>query len=165
MKITVGKSKLPVLVDNNTLTLVKENGFYMCNTDRGYIILKRRVGIRGKTTNNNTLYKYEEIYLHRYVTKCPKGMYVDHIDGNKLNNQFSNLRICTNSENLRNRKKVSGNYKGVYFDSKRNKWTSQITLNYKRHYLGHFNTEKEAAVAYNNKARILHGSFANLNIL
>lgn len=45
----------------------------------------------------------KQIQMHRVIMNCPEDLVVDHIDGNKLNNQKSNLRVCTNSENLRNR--------------------------------------------------------------
>ena len=102
-------------------------------------------------------------------------MHVDHIDGNGLNNQRSNLRIATRLQNLKNKVvqvgKIHSKYKGVckqvckHGDKIYAYWTALITSDFKRHYLGTFKTEEEAALAYNKKAVELHGEFANLNKL
>ena len=54
---------------------------------------------------------------------------------------------------------------GVSYKKHRNKWEAKIMKNKKPYYLGHYNTEKEAAIAYNSKATELYGEFANLNVL
>ena len=105
--------------------------------------------------------------MHRVITQAPDGMHVDHIDGNKLNNQKSNLRICTNAQNRRNQKRRESNlsgFKGVRRNlSPINPWTAQIKLNNKQINLGVFKTAKEAALAYDVAAKIHHGEFARLN--
>jgi hypothetical protein len=107
-------------------------------------------------------------YLHRLLMSTPKGMYTDHINGNPLDNRKSNLRVCTNRQNISNmRKKASSSskYKGVSFDKSRNKWRSIIMKDYKYIQLGRFNSEVEAARAYNEKAKELFGEFASLNTI
>lgn len=163
MKMIIGKNKTEISINKSDYEKVIRDGFYFCNCDRGYIVLKRKTGVNGRTKKGDILYKYEQFYLHRYITQCPKGKYVDHIDGNRLNNVRTNLRICTNAENIRNRKAVKGKYKGVHFSKKLNKWVAQITTNYKCKHLGCFGSEKEAALAYNEAAIELHGEFAYLN--
>lgn len=49
----------------------------------------------------------QTILLHRVLTDCPDGMVVDHINHNKSDNRMCNLRVCTNSTNMLNRKKLS----------------------------------------------------------
>ena len=44
-----------------------------------------------------------KIRLHRYITECPEGLVVDHLNGNTLDNRNENLRVCTRLENNRNR--------------------------------------------------------------
>src|SRR5688500_12272183 len=62
--------------------------------------------------------KHDTIRMHRLILDAPTGIHVDHIDGNGLNNQRSNLRLCTNQQNLANRPPLPGKssqYKGVSF--------------------------------------------------
>ena len=104
--------------------------------------------------------------LHRIITACPKGMEVDHIDRNGLNNQRSNLRVVTSSENKMNRGKTKHNtsgYKGVRLN--KGIWVAEISINHKHIYLGSFNTKEEAALAYNNGAIKHHGQFAYQNVI
>ena len=107
--------------------------------------------------------KYKTVHLHTLIMKTPKGYDVDHIDGDGLNNQRSNLRICTRSENLRNQRKSKGasKYKGVSFFKTTNKWRVQL----KGKHIGLYNTEKEAAKVYNDVAIHLFGKFARINLI
>lgn len=107
------------------------------------------------------------ILMHREIIGANDGELVDHINGDGLDNTKSNLRICTNSENLHNREKSVNNtsgYKGVYFEKSRNKWKAQIMINYKLINIGRFNTKEEAAKAYDNYARIHIGKFTRPNL-
>lgn len=107
--------------------------------------------------------KYTTKYMHSMILD---GKEIDHIDHNGLNNQKSNLRLCTRSENSMNKTKrrgVSSIYKGVSFFKKGGKWMAQITSAGKSIYLGYFVCEIDAARAYNTKATELFGEFANLN--
>lgn len=92
--------------------------------------------------------------LHRLLMEFP-DLFVDHIDGNPLNNRKDNLRIVTNKKNQENLKKSktgkSSKYRGVNFNKRAKKWRAFIR-NVKTYFLGYFNTEIEAAMAYNKKA-------------
>ena len=103
--------------------------------------------------------------IHRFLLEPNRGQYIDHKDGNGLNNQRDNLRICTRSQNMMNQKKTRGTskYKGVYYVKSRNKWTSAIKHNRKSIFLGQFREEKDAALAYNLRAKEIFGEFARLN--
>lgn len=104
--------------------------------------------------------------MHRFLINCPEDMVVDHINRDKLDNRKSNLRICTNKENARNRNIKSGHtskYKGVYWSEKSKKWRASITSDEKRFNLGMFEDEEEAARCYDLKAKELHKEFANTN--
>ena len=103
--------------------------------------------------------------MHREIMHAPKGMVVDHIDGNSLNNRRSNLRLCTVSQNHQNRRRTYGSskYKGAWWDKRRNKWVAAITFKGKYIYLGFFDNEIDAGKAYDRKAAELFGEFAYLN--
>jgi len=138
-----------VLVDAAFSWLLFEDGWY-ANQD-GYLI--RRV--RGEKIEDR------KEFLHRIVVDAVPGEYVDHINGDTLDNRASNLRKCSHAENMRNRKihknNVSG-FKGVYPD--KGKWRAKITANGKIFRLGTFETPEQAHKAYCKAARELHMSFA-----
>lgn len=103
--------------------------------------------------------------IHQYLMGF--GRLVDHADGDTLNNRRSNLRYCTASQNQANKRKQAGaksRYKGVRpCNSKTPKWRCEIECQKKRIYLGTFNSEIEAALAYDRKAIELFGVFAKTN--
>jgi len=88
---------------------------------------------------------------------------IDHIDGNSLNNKLSNLRLATPSENLRNRGKQKNNksgYKGVYFNTQKNKWQAKINVHNKAYHLGYYDSPQEAGESYILASKELHGEFS-----
>ena len=106
--------------------------------------------------------------MHRVIMKAPKGILIDHIDMNPLNNQKSNLRRATQSQNMMNRgaqKNSSSLFKGVFWSLWASKWRAQIVSNKKSIHLGYFNSKKEAALAYNKAADEYFGEFAKLNVI
>jgi len=106
--------------------------------------------------------KHVTFYMHKEIMGNPIGMVVDHIDCNKLNNQKSNLRICTRAENDLNKKPtMNRRYVGVF--PKRKKFRAQIRVAGKLYWLGCYETEREAAIAYNEAAIRLKGEFTQLN--
>jgi len=114
--------------------------------------------------------KPRKILMHRLIMGVLDDFtkHIDHIDGNGFNNQKSNLRLCTHKQNMCNqtkRRNGTSKFKGVYFDKSRNKWVSMIRFEGRSRSLGRFNCETKAAIRYNEEAKILHGEFANLNII
>lgn len=110
----------------------------------------------------------KKVLLHRYLLNVKDGQFVDHINGNGLDNRISNLRICSLSENQMNRKKQSNNtsgYKGVTWNKGKSKWAVRIQFNKKSKHIGYFDCVKEAAKAYNSAAIKYHKDFAILNKL
>lgn len=112
------------------------------------------------------------VRMHNAIMNPPEGMVVDHIDHNGLNNQRSNLRICSRKENRRNQRGFFNSksiYKGVAFGIDRrnkNEYTyikAKIRFDGKVINLGNFKTEKDAAIAYDKAAMEHYGEFACLN--
>ena len=109
------------------------------------------------------------IPMQRQILNTPTGKMSDHRDGNGLNNQRHNLRACSHSENLHNQKLQtrckSSRFKGVYWVETRKKWRAGLKFETRPIFLGHFNSEVDAAVAYNKGAVQYFGEFARLNII
>lgn len=107
------------------------------------------------------------VTLHRLLKGFPKGVEIDHRDGNKHNYQLSNLRIATHQQNARNRPRQNNNmsskYKGVTWHKDRNKWVARLQVLNKNLYCGIFSSEEDAARAYDKKAKQIFGKFVKLN--
>jgi len=105
------------------------------------------------------------IQMHRAILKTPNGMHTDHINGNGLDNRKSNLRICTQSQNLKNQKKRKGSskYKGVSWCKIKERWVVQIQSDNIKKHIGYFLDENEASEAYNKAALAYHNEFARIN--
>lgn len=112
-------------------------------------------------------HRYYE-HMHRAILGLQPGdgKQCDHVDGDGLNNQRSNLRISSQTENMHNRRKLivgTSKYKGVCWYRRERKWRARIRVNRKLISLGYFASETDAALAYNRAARKHFGDFALLN--
>lgn len=113
--------------------------------------------------------KQKNTKIHRlvaeYFVENPENKpYVDHIDNNKLNNLYTNLRWATHQENRRNIVMYKNNttgVKGVIFDKHYKKWMARIRVSGKLIHIGSFNTIEEATEARMQKANELFGEFTN----
>lgn len=113
--------------------------------------------------------KYRSLSMHRAITNAPQGFDVDHINGDPLDNQRANLRICTHAENQRNmrghRDRKLSRFKGVSLhpDPRRKKrWEARICVSGKVTNK-YFETETEAAHFYNELSARFHGVFGKKN--
>ncbi len=102
------------------------------------------------------------LLLHRVITDAPKGMHVDHINHDGLDNRKAMLRLATYSENGLNRRGPSRHSKsgirGVYWHKGNRHWRAQIRINGRAHDLGGFRDIEDARSAYENAlSRVLHG--------
>ena len=153
MKIIYVSRGGDMIVDDDVYEWASKNRWHV--DSKGYARRKQRYGPRKEN-------KTHIIRLHRLIINAPEDMQVDHINGNKLDNRRENLRLCTNAQNCQNqtkRKTNTSGYKGVCFHKKTNKWTAAISVNYKRIYLGLFNTAAEAGKAYSEAAKKYHKDF------
>lgn len=150
-------------------TLVDDEDFEYLNQfnwkySYGYAV--RNVFVKTVIKDGRPVTKTKTIRMHRVIMNDPKGLCVDHIDRNKLNNQKSNLRICTSAQNAINTSMYKTNtsgFRGVNYDKLSCRWTAKIQLNNKRRYIGRFNTKEEAAIAYDKEALKLFGNYAVSN--
>lgn len=144
------------IVDDKNYEWLNQYKWCAIKTKRGYRAVRsiRKNGRRINTT------------ISRFILNAPDNLEVDHENHNTLDEQESNIRLCTRSQNNWNQLKKGGKsqYKGVYLDKKRSKkWGVNIRYHGRRIYLGRFLTEIEAAKAYDAKAKELFGEFAYLN--
>lgn len=142
------------LVDNEDFEKLSKLTWFI--SDTGY----------AKNTFLDNEKKAKQVRMHRIITNAQKGDYVDHINGNKLDNRKCNLRLCSNAENMRNRKAPVNNtsgFKGVTWSKIRNKWRSYIKVDYRFIDLGFFTDKNDAANAYNEAALKYFGEFAFIN--
>lgn len=105
------------------------------------------------------------VSLHRLLCGLKKGdkRLVDHKDGDGLNNQKANLRICSLRENCRNSKLSTRNtsgYKGVNWNNQKVMWRAELRFNYKVICLGHYHAKEEAHIAYCFGALLYFGDYA-----
>ncbi len=123
-------------------------------------LLKQSVDTVGYPYVNLSDYKKQKTFrVHQlvavaFLNHTPNkydGLLVDHIDGNKLNNHLSNLQLVTNRKNSsKDRKNKTSKFTGVSWHKQSNKWLAQVRRNNKVEYLGVFEKEEEAVIAYLN---------------
>jgi hypothetical protein len=152
--------------DYNWISKLKWNAIPKCTKSGFYAVGQVMLGFKNQ----------KRTWMHREIlgVRNHKKIEVDHINGNGLDNRRCNLRVCSHSQNSRNRKIQTNNktgYKGVNVrlacTIRKYCASLNVNINYKRkcYHLGYFKTAKEAALAYNNKAKEIYGEFAKLNII
>ena len=120
----------------------------------GYIIVK----YKGKG------YRAHRLAWYLHTGEDPATMWIDHINGNPVDNRILNLRKCLQSQNRCNSRAKANStsgYKGVYWCKRNKKYRAQITKNKKVYKLGNYDNPQEAHMAYCIAAVQMHGDFAN----
>lgn len=143
------------------------NGQFAIVDDEDFDLVNQYVWQAHKAGGKNPLvYAVSKLRMHRLVIQCPKGLIVDHINGDPLDNRKSNLRICTNSENQQNTQSRGGTskYKGVSFSKKKKRWRASFMWQGQVFYCGSFATEEEAARCIDKKRREVCGEYAIANL-
>lgn len=147
------------------------------DSQTGFFVWRKQLGPKGKVgkqagTPHTRGYVHimvdQKLYLaHRlawfYVTGRWPADQIDHLDCNRSNNRFANLREATNSQNNQNRQKKSGSaskFKGVSWHVRNRMWESRIKIDGKQIRLGLYKTEEAAHAAYCKKADELFGNYA-----
>ena len=151
-QIRLGQGKV-ALVDDADYEVLKE-GTWFCS-GKGYAL--------GIIPVND---RFPLVYMHRVILKAPKGQQVDHIDGDRLNNVRSNLRLVTSQQNQLNKRASSKSrtgLKGVHWHTLRNKYEARIQHQGLRCHLGYFDDREMAALAYDEAARRVFGAYARCN--
>lgn len=147
-----------VFVDDDDYNYLNQWKWHVISGSGGVLYAYRQVRVKGTK-------KFRKLKMHRIIMDNPKGLVVDHINHNTLDNRKANLRVCSNSQNIMNsikRKKGLSKYKGVTKVKRANchKYHARIMYNRKSISLGIHIDENSAAIAYNCAARILFGEYA-----
>lgn len=117
-------------------------------------------GYAVRTENRRT------VFMHRIIIGALDGLFVDHVNGDTLDNRRSNLRLATKSQNganSRKRVRTMSRFKGVIWNRRFSSWSVQIKHEGRATVVGPFPSQEQAAIAYDDLARKLHGEFACLN--
>lgn len=163
-------------ISQGYITIVDDEDYELINRHKWKILRSRkRVYAAREVGKTKVRGKWETMLLHRFLTKAKKGEYVDHINGNTLDNRKENLRIASNSQNLGNRGKQKDNtsgYKGVVKFSGKGGYAVGLTRDFKRYVFFSISTTKfeasgmsleDLAKIYDRAAVHFYGEFANIN--
>lgn len=157
---------LPSLIELNHLFDLKDGELFWKNPTSSRIKKGQKVGAINNQNCLNTRINNKNYLVHRLIYKMvynEEPFYVDHIDGNRLNNHPSNLRNATPSQNMQNMpsRKSSNGCKNVNWNIKSKKWKVTIRCNNKAHSFGYYHDIELADLVAHEARDLIHGKFAN----
>jgi len=142
-----------LMVRNNCIAIKKGTTLKPYLNGNGRLDIDLRVNGERKTM------ALSQVMAITFMNHVPCGLdtVVDHIDNNPLNNRLDNLQLITNRKNCsKDRKNKTSNFTGVHWDKDRNKWKSSIRIENKEVFLGRYDNEEYASIAYQNKLATLN---------
>ena len=147
------------LVDDTDYDWLNQWKWCVTGIEEAFYAIRNSPKIEGKS---------HQIFMHRVILglEYKDGQQGDHTNHNTLDNRRANLRICTQQQNQMNQKlqkNKTSRFKGVCWDKQHKKWKAGIKVKKELKNLGRFNTEEDAATAYNKAAKKYFGEFAFLN--
>jgi hypothetical protein len=151
------------------VALVDDGDYQRINQFKWHVKINRRAdgSIRAVYAKSCAKGITKNVRMHRFLLGVSDPeVQVDHEDRNGLNNQRHNLRIASSQQNQCNRPKQNNNvsgFKGVFWNSQKQRWNAKIQHENKQVHIGFFMKVEEAARAYDKAAQKLHGKFAALN--
>jgi hypothetical protein len=157
-QIPISQGKITIVDDEDYGVLVLYK-WYALNPydDLWYAWRSIRHPVKGTRTTSR---------MHREIMGASSFQEIDHKNGNGLDNRKENLRVVTRLQNLWNSRSRIGStsvYKGVSWDTARDKWCAKIRICGTLHHLGYFENEMTAAMAYDEAAKQNFGEYARLN--
>lgn len=159
-RIPLTRNQFALVDDEDYKELSKHKWYFNRNKKNCYAHRQYRDSER---RNKKGLKKQVVVLMHRQIMNAPKGISIDHINHNGLDNRRQNLRFSTHSQNLQNQRVKEEKYKGIGKSPDGKKWQVIIAAKGVKHYLGMFTHAETAAREYDKLAKLLHGEFACLN--
>ena len=145
-----------IILTKEQIARVDDEDYKWLNKLKWHAVLTKS-GYYAETTSSGI-----NFLMHRLIMNPKNKEEIDHIDFDGLNNQKSNLRICSHQQNMFNRKKQKNNisgFIGVIKDKRIKKWIASIGFNNHKIYLGSFDNKLSAKRAYDKKAKELFKEF------
>jgi hypothetical protein len=155
-KIYLGEGEFTIIEPPDYYAYSKYKWILSADGNNFYAVREAKIGPK----------KTKIVSLHREIMNAPKGILVDHRNGDGLDNRRENLRLATYSQNNINKPKkanTSSIFRGVCFEKCCQEWGVFTRVNGKQKRIGRFKDEVEAARAYDRAALKYHGEFARLN--
>lgn len=155
-KIDLGNGRF-VIVDDADIPIIADRLWHATK--------KRHAWVAVSTSYDESTGKKASVYMHRLITGARSGEYVDHKDGDGLNNCRHNLRRCSNGENARNKTRMNSRntsgVHGVHWEKSCGKWRVRVCKDYNNRHIGVYDTIEDASAAYRAASLEIHGEFAS----